>query len=77
MIDLLAITPAEQRMMRALIGESEYRRREIARKERARRDIGKIERGMWLAENTTERDRPWLAEGISRATWYRRRQATG
>jgi hypothetical protein len=27
----------------------------------------------WL--NTAERDRPWLAEGISRATWYRRRAA--
>ncbi len=30
-------------------------------------------RESWLAKHTTERDKPWLALNISRATWYRRK----
>ncbi len=29
----------------------------------------------WLVRNSLSRDRPWEAEGISRATWYRRQRA--
>lgn len=31
-------------------------------------------RADWLAENSARRTKPWEAEGVSRATWYRRRK---
>lgn len=31
-------------------------------------------RAEYLAANTISRDKPWLAQGISRATWYRQRK---
>jgi hypothetical protein len=35
---------------------------------------GVLPRSIWLALNPASRERPWRAEGISRATWYRRRK---
>ena len=46
------------------------------RRERSRA-AGAMPRALWLAANPTNREQPWLAEGISRATWYRRRAAAG
>jgi hypothetical protein len=48
-------------------------------KDRARRAIkraqaGKPTRDQYLAKNVISRTKPWEAEGISRATWYRRRE---
>ena len=47
-----------------------------ARRARARtaqrRAAGALPRAIWLAMNPISRERPWEAEGISRATWYRR-----
>ena len=37
-----------------------------------RRAAGALPRPVWLAAHPVERERPWEAEGISRATWYRR-----
>ena len=74
LIDMLQITPAEERHMRALISDAEKQRRHIELKRASRLAAGMAaERAAWLAENATERNRPWLAEGISRMTWYRRR----
>jgi hypothetical protein len=38
-----------------------------------RRAQGQLPRSIWLALNPTSREEPWKAQGISRATWYRRR----
>lgn len=46
-------------------------RRQASRVAR-RRAAGALPRAIWLAAHPTERERPWEAEGISRATWYRR-----
>lgn len=47
-----------------------------ARRARARtarrRAAGVMPRALWLAQNPTSREEPWIAEGISKATWYRR-----
>lgn len=47
--------------------------RKAARRRAARRAAGALPRRLWLAANPASREQPWLAEGISRATWYRRR----
>jgi hypothetical protein len=46
--------------------------RERARRERKRRDTGVRIRAAYLAEQKAK-PKPWTAEGIDRATWYRRR----
>jgi hypothetical protein len=38
-----------------------------------RRAAGALPRAIWLAANPISRLKPWEAQGISRATWYRRR----
>ena len=48
------------------------KRRKRAAEEQKRRKQGVKPRAAYLAEST-ERAKPWEAEGISRATWYRRR----
>jgi hypothetical protein len=54
---------------------AEERRRRKAERERARRKAaGAITRSDWLDANVPTATRPWEAEGISRATWYRRRR---
>jgi hypothetical protein len=43
-----------------------------------RRCAGMQSRKQYLTENSASRERPWEAEGIHKATWYRRRKrATG
>lgn len=44
-----------------------------ARLERLRRAKGAIPRAMYIANSLTK-SKPWRAEGIDRATWYRRRK---
>lgn len=51
----------------------ERRRRDRERKARTDR----TSRTEWLEANATNRQRPWEAEGISRATYFRRQKATG
>lgn len=48
--------------------------RNSARRAERRRALGMLPRAIWLAANPTEREQPWRAEGISRATWYRRQR---
>lgn len=45
------------------------------RRTERRRAAGVQPRSIWLAAHPISRVRPWEAEGISRATWYRRRSA--
>jgi hypothetical protein len=70
LMDLLEVTPDDERCMTRLISDGEKYRRLVDR----RRDAGMMERKVWLAEHSVERERPWEAEGISRMTWYRRRK---
>lgn len=51
----------------------ERRRRDRERKSKPDR----LSRAQWLEANATNRERPWEAEGISRATYFRRQKATG
>jgi hypothetical protein len=39
--------------------------------ERTVRRVQAQPRAEWLAEHSTEREKPWLRLGMSRATWYR------
>jgi hypothetical protein len=46
--------------------------RRLVEKQNSRRNCGIIPRREYIAKSLT-RTKPWLAEGISRRTWYRRR----
>lgn len=70
LIDLLAVTDDEMPHLSALISDQVKRDRLVS----ARRASGVQDRSEWLAEHDKSASRPWLAEGISRRTWYRRQQ---
>jgi len=53
----------------------EKRTRDRARQEQKRRAAGRIPRDSYEAASVS-RLKPWLAEGISRAAWYRRRETS-
>jgi hypothetical protein len=59
--------------MRAIKQRSKNQEYKAAR----RRAEGRPLREEWLAAHSTARTKPWLAAGIDRATWFRRRAATG
>jgi hypothetical protein len=61
--DMTAEQLAEQRKAKAR-----------ARMHHRRRKAGSKARRQWLAANSNSRLKPWKAEGISRAAWYRRRE---
>jgi hypothetical protein len=46
------------------------------RKKAKRRAEGRLVRQEWLARNSLSRTKPWVAEGVSRRTWERRRAVT-
>jgi hypothetical protein len=46
------------------------------RKKAKRRAEGRLLREEWLARNSLSRTKPWVAEGVSRRTWERRRAVT-
>lgn len=48
-----------------------------ARQTAKRRAKGVEPRESWLAKNSLSKSRPWDAEGISRAQWYKRYRETG
>lgn len=64
-LDWLAITEQEQWTLKTLIGSDEKRRRKRLQ-ERKHSD-----RETYLAQHPQERTKPWVALGMSRATWYR------
>jgi hypothetical protein len=53
------------------------RQRDRQRKISNRRARGVQRRAEWEASHNTNRDKPWIVEGISRRTWYRRQHGTG
>jgi hypothetical protein len=53
--------------------------RKIKKRERMRRlrqTRGQQSRAKYLAKHTTSKERPWIALGISRASWYRLRETS-
>ena len=72
LIDSLRISADEQMSLKTIISPKEKERRRTLQ----RRSEGIVEREEYLATvkaKSTERAKPWLAENVSRATWYRRR----
>ena len=68
--DLAQRLGLEQVIPDALRAERRARARQAGR-----RAAGVLPRALWLAANPLSRERPWRAEGVSRATWYRRQKA--
>jgi len=46
------------------------------RRRKKRRAKGMKSRADYLEANSLSRDKPWVAEGISRAQWYRKQRET-
>ncbi|MBT1155753.1 hypothetical protein J1C56_09125 [Aminobacter anthyllidis] len=59
------------------IARNVKRDRDRERQVNKRRAAGVQPRKQWEAANSLSKTRPWEAEGISRAQWYRRHNATG
>ena len=65
---------AERLGLRQIIPPATRAERNGRRRVKRRRAAGALPRALWLALNPISREAPWLAEGVSRATWYRRRR---
>jgi hypothetical protein len=76
-VEWLDIAPSEMREanLRVLVNADIAREHAAERQAAARRRCGAQERAVYEAA-ATERHKPWEAEGISRATWFRRRAVT-
>ena len=59
--------------MKTIVSTAAAKERERIRSEKRRRAAGVRPRQVYLAESLTAQQ-PWKEEGISRATWYRRRK---
>jgi hypothetical protein len=57
--------------------ERQRRRKERKRQsmERRRREKGAQTRAEWLKANSKSKAKPWVIDGISRKTWYKRQKA--
>lgn len=73
LINQFEITDAEQRQLRTIITPALARERDADRDRARRRAAGAIERELYES-NSLSRLKPWEQEGISRRTWYRRRE---
>ena len=73
LIASLKITPSEEKQMKTIVSTAAAKERERIRSEKRRRAAGVRPRQVYLAESLTAQQ-PWKEEGISRATWYRRRK---
>ena len=69
LLELFEITSDEQRHLRTIIDSNERNRRRAQK----RRELGMRERSEYEA-NSFAHTRPWEDEGMSRRTWYRRRE---
>ena len=73
LIKSLSITPEEEVKLKTIVSRAESRERNRLREEKRRRRAGVKPRAKYLANSLTAKE-PWKKEGISRATWYRRRR---
>ncbi|TNC51100.1 hypothetical protein FHG66_05980 [Rubellimicrobium rubrum] len=63
---------AHELRLEQIYSQVERQRRRAGREKARRRADGAVSREEYLREHTLSAERPWEAEGISRATWYRR-----
>lgn len=63
---------ARQLQLRQIFSREERKRRDQERLTARRREQGVRPREEYLAKNTVSAQKPWLDQGISRSTWYRR-----
>ncbi|WP_155721116.1 hypothetical protein [Gluconobacter oxydans] len=75
MAELLNVTPEEEKALSVIVGAEVKKTREVIRSRENRRKAGAVERSEYEAGSLSNA-KPWEAEGISRASWYRR-QKTG
>lgn len=74
-LHIASIAPCDQTPeQRAAIRKEQKRQRDREYRRRKRIEADSMRRDQWLAAHTTTRDEPWLKLGISRATYYRRKQ---
>ena len=78
MAELLAVTPAEEKALSVIVGaevkKARVRVRKTEQKRSQRRCDGVVERSEYEA-GSLSKAKPWEAEGLSRASWYRRQKA--
>ena len=78
MAELLAVTPAEEKALSVIVGaevkKARVRARKTEQKRSQRRRVGVVERSEYEAGSMAQA-KPWEAEGMSRASWYRRQKA--
>ncbi|WP_134727167.1 hypothetical protein [Paracoccus luteus] len=74
---LLGVSDEEARVLglEQVFSTGERKRRKADRERQRRARAGTKPRSAYLAESTISRAQPWLAAGVSRATWYRQRKA--
>ncbi len=74
----LGITDVEAEQLRVIIprdlAKDRARARDQKRKKADRLDSGCQPRQDWLADHKQDQSKPWVAEDVSRATWFRRRE---
>lgn len=77
MAELLNVTPAEEEHLSVIVGaevkKARVRVRKTEQKRSQRRCDGVVERSEYEA-GSLSKTKPWEAEGISRASWYRRQK---
>ncbi len=66
---------AVQLGLRQVLSGAERKRRKARKEASRRRAAGAVSREVYLTTHTTSRDKPWIQEGVSRTTWYRRRRS--
>ena len=78
MAELLNVTPEEEKALSVIVGATvkadRDKAKKVAQRRRQRRDKGIEERAAYEAGSVAQ-EKPWEAEGISRASWYRRQKA--
>ena len=70
LINRFRITPEEEKLLSTIISKGEKYRRKVQK----RREAGVLPKDEYYARDSIEKDRPWERDGVSRATWYRRRE---
>ncbi len=75
----MQLTSADRERLRAwtigafdMTAEAAAEYRKFKKRMQARRRRRKTPRDVYLAKHSLSRQKPWQAEGVSRATWYRR-----
>ncbi|MDW4496574.1 hypothetical protein R5H30_01165 [Sulfitobacter sp. D35] len=76
MADMLGVSASMARThgFKQLLPVNERKRRKAAKEQERRKARGCQSREDWLADHSVSADKPWETLGVSRSTWYRRKQ---